>query len=245
MAIDLDGLEANLPEKHNPKPKIGLEHIGNLMYANDLKLLCMSIGRFLSGYAIDRYVKGKGGYDVFPYKVLEAASMSSVHWATRDLQRNTITALEGKISDGVTGKIDVSQAVGRNQAASIINDFGTFAGSYDIISYGTFDVKKDDKNDVYVEGIIYFTLRDNYNWKAGKNFPIDHDKMLTLKDLGANDFRIRSYYKMTVKGTNGKYEYGDAVDSSPDEYKQQEKARGDLYDLPEGAKEVNNFTKDE
>jgi hypothetical protein len=88
----------------------------------------------------------------------------------------------------------------------MFSDFGTAFGSFGLkFNVGMTKIIKGDEP--LVSGTVKFTFADTYRWQKGRQSAAtligigDHDKMVLLKDIGAKEFSIRTFFtsKFTFK----------------------------------------------
>jgi len=160
--------------------------------------------RPLSEYSFVRYLEGEGGYDIYDINEIKGSStfstgLSQAMNKIRNLAKNYYF-------DNGSSEFTEYTARGQGGMSALFSDVGTALGSFSLKYNVQMEIVSTDEGEL-IKGRAYFTLADTYTWKEGRNalFGADHDYMILLKDIGAADFSIRSYFMVEFSLSANQY----------------------------------------
>jgi RHS repeat-associated protein len=210
--------------------------------------------RFLSAYSLLRYGEGLSGSDTYDIDLFKNSFEFSKGY------NKSFNTIENKASDYLAGigESKFTEYTPKAQGATAMyTDFGTAIGSFGLKYNVEMKIVIDDKGERIVKGSVYFTFADTYRWQANRKTTYgyvlgSHSKMASLKDIGANDFSIRMFFKssFTYKDaffTFNRLEYTDEEDlkNDPNHSKYPEIGNAKGYELLPGGVQNNFTTEDE
>jgi RHS repeat-associated protein len=184
-AIAKSGSDANLLSKYQSAINHAFSSLGPFR----------SNGRGMSEHGLLRYLEGKGGHDVYDLKQLTTFRNFKNGYSKAFDQ---INILADKFNNSGATSMEEVIYVPVSQNAAHFSDFGTAIGSFGF----KINVEMEKASNGDITGNAHFVFADTYRWQPGRNGLLtslygNHNKMALLKDIGAADFSIRTYFSAT------------------------------------------------